>query len=452
MQKILKDPDVGILHIFGDRGIGKRTLIQCLAHELMSGESDFTRVFMSDLLSNPFVLEEWNADKCDWITYHELPNRSLVGALQVLFRDYSANRNDGSHAGDLTNGLQSTDHAENGEGNLHVQQNDEFVPDTPLQVENEKELHATKAEDADDTANLGEPRDEAKTASGKELRRKRVLVVLRDYADPSLQKPIIEKPAITMIQNLMKQKRLLLILVSEANLLDRSYNVSQRLEAYRTLFYTTRGWQFKVGLLSTEDATKCAIGLSFQRSAVGSGQAHPPTNNQVCAILQAAGPHPGQIDQAVVSLGSHKDDESLGQFLVNKLLQGNKAIYEAIWNGLQQREKSVLLTYGLMKRNKLTRANAQTILAQQIEDFYATDTDFRDVEKNVVILGVESVSVYCHGLPKAKIDSFARHLVSLLSRSCPRSRHIIQFPPGEYMCEHLLFFSSRYLLVWLWVL
>ena len=205
--------------------------------------------------------------------------------------------------------------------------------------------------------------------------------MLRDYAAPGLQKPTIEKKAIAEIQNLMRQKRLVVILLSEANLLDRSHNESQRLGAYRTLFYTTQGWQFKVGLLSTEADTRSAIGLSFQHSGINDGPISAPTDDQVDEILQAAGPHPGQIDQAVASLGSHVDGTTLAQHLVDKLLQANKAVYEAIWNGLQQRERAVILTYSLMKRGELSRADAQTTLERQTEDFYATDTDFRDVER-----------------------------------------------------------------------
>ena len=88
-RKILEDPEVGVLHIFGDRGIGKRTLVQCLAHRLLSGESDFTDVFISDLLSDPLVLEKWNAERCDWSSDDRLRDRSLTGVLEVLFPDYS---------------------------------------------------------------------------------------------------------------------------------------------------------------------------------------------------------------------------------------------------------------------------------------------------------------------------------------------------------------------------
>lgn len=322
LREILKNLEVGILHVFGDERIGKRTLIECLARDLLSGESDFARIVMVDLLSDPLRVDEWNVKDCDWMTFPNLPSRSLMGVLQVLFHDC---------------------------------------------VERE-------VEGASQMVSLQE----------------RVLIVLRDYGSPDFQKRTIEEEAVQQIQCIMKQKRLVLVLLSEANLLDRGHNESQRLGDYRRLFYATKGWQFKVGLLSTEAEAKSAIKLSFQLKKPLDKLTPKPTNNQmnsvpieeqINAVLEAAGPHPGQIDQAVGFLASHTNDTPLVQYLADDLLQANKTVYEATWDSLQQREQSVLLTYGLIKRDRLSRVEAQAKLDRQTEDFTATDTDFHDVEK-----------------------------------------------------------------------
>lgn len=385
LRTILTDPEVGVLHIFGDKGIGKRTLVQCLAQELLSGTPAFAKVFLIDLLSDPIALEEWSIESCDWMSRPDLPSGSLLDMLQVLFSngnsDDPTSRGDASHQGDLADDPQSRKPAKQESGDSDTQRDEVVMTGTPYHVETKEGLHVTQTVSGTGTVDSSKAHNDGDEVPKKTPQQERMLLVLRDYGDPGLQKRTIEEEAVVEIMSLLEKNRLALIILSEANLLDRSHNESQRLGAYQRLYRTTKGWQFKVGLLSTKADAESAIRLSLERMGLFSESMSPPAEYQISAILQAAGPHPGQTEQAVVRLTSHTVDSSLEQYLVDALLQANRAVYEATWNGLQQREKSVLLTYSLVRRDKLSRADAQSKLERLIEDFSVTATDFDDVEK-----------------------------------------------------------------------
>lgn len=379
LRQILTDQEVGLLHIFGDRGLGKRTLVQCLAQELLSGTPDVAKVFLVDLLSDPIALEEWSVESCDWLCKPDLPSGSLLDVLQALFTDKgsddSVGTGDASFQADVADDSRFGNHVEQRLGASDAQQIEELTTGTPLDAEFKKETNVTRNEASTGTMSPN------KVSNDGELAPKKILLVLRDYGDPGLQKRTIEEEAVLKIQNLLKGKRLVLVVLSEANLMDRSHTESQRLGAYRRLFYTTKGWQFKVGLLSTVDSARSAIQLSFEHIQQRDRPSFSLSESQSEAVLQAAGPHPGQIEQAVTRLTQYSDDGLLKRHLVDALLQANKAVYESTWNGLQQREKSVLLTYSLINRDELSRLDAQSKLERLTEDFRATATDFDDVEK-----------------------------------------------------------------------
>lgn len=297
------------LLLYGPAGIGKKTLVSCLAYKFCEANEERTRFYRVDPTAQ--ILEEWKLEKCKWepISHQAKQGNTTQGKDDPTVRNEERSEREGpdpvSH---------------------------DIIYQPPVRIEERPETAVL----IDQMLARVEQELEEQRSSDQESQNRYVLYLVDDP-----NKVPLSNFSVGQTGKLVKWVRqgVSLILLHKENLSETS-------DGFGDLYNRdTRMWmRYAIGLFSDQANARKAAHLLYKESIAGEEE----NTGLLDKIVSAVGPHPGQIAFAVEILAQSPSNVTIDTVKAEARRKFD-ASFQEIWESLGKEERRVLTIAAMSK-------------------------------------------------------------------------------------------------------